>query len=65
MPKTESTKRITVDLPAELHEQFSTLCFLHKPRLRMNHLIVEWVEKYVAEARGPAARAARRVHDKG
>lgn len=58
MPKTETSKRITVDLPAELHEKFSTKCFLSKPRLRMNQVIVKWIEEFVTDSKS-APRATR------
>jgi hypothetical protein len=46
---TKKKVRVTVDLPADLHDTFSTKCFLSRPRLRMNHvlerLVREWVGK--------------------
>lgn len=42
------TTRVTVDLDNAVHEKLFTMCFLHKPRLHMNHVAAEllrmWTE---------------------
>lgn len=55
----ETTVRVTVDLPESLHEAFSRMCFLSKPKLRMNRVIEGLVREWVAkgEAGGKKGRS--------
>ncbi len=56
------TKRITIDLPEDLHETFSTKCFLNKPRLRMNAVVLDLIREWVGK---PAASTSKNDGGRG
>lgn len=45
MPVDENTKRLTIELPADLHEAFQRKCFLAKPRVTMKERIIGFIAK--------------------
>jgi hypothetical protein len=41
----EKNKRMTIDIPADLHDAFFLKCFQNKPRVTMKQRLIELISK--------------------